>query len=99
MLPPIRLVTASPLIVPGDDGVRVLLSGYDADEKVLVLEGAVVPEVLDFDTARAALLSLFDDFLFQSPGDKARAAAMLLTPALKIGGLVEFFAPLDVFEA
>ena len=72
--------------------------GYDAQTGLLVTGGETPPDV-DLDTAVAQLLALFDDIDFQSEGDKARAVASLITPALKIGGFLRKRVPADVAEA
>jgi hypothetical protein len=42
---------------------------------------------------------LLRDFLFPTPGDRSRALASVITPALTMGGLVGGYAPLDIAEA
>ena len=49
--------------------------------------------------AAAALLRLLADFDFPTPGDRARAAASLISPALKMGGWIQDDFPLDIGEA
>jgi hypothetical protein len=42
---------------------------------------------------------VFDEFLFQTEADRSRALAALITPALKLGGLLPGSIPVDVAEA
>lgn len=72
--------------------------GYDETTRILVTGGKTPPTV-EIEKAVAALLALFDDFDFQSKGDKARAMASLLSPALKAGGFLKKRVPADVAEA
>jgi hypothetical protein len=45
------------------------------------------------------LSGLVNDFDFVTPGDRSRAIASFLTPALKLGGLIQGPVPIDVAEA
>lgn len=45
------------------------------------------------------LSGLLNDFDFVTPGHRSRAIASLLTPALKLGGLIKGPVPVDVAEA
>jgi hypothetical protein len=51
------------------------------------------------DTAVQSLLELLGSFDFQTPGDKSRAMAAQLTPAVKMGRLIQERVPVDVAEA
>lgn len=91
-LPEIRVVTDAPVITEGG----ILKKGYH-DNGVLVRGGSV--KYVPLADAVVALLNLFRDFDFQSPSDKSRAVAMLITPALKVGELLTDPTPADVAEA
>jgi hypothetical protein len=72
--------------------------GYDPETR-LVITGGQTAEDVDIETAVSTLLRLFDEFEFQSEGDRARAVASLISPALKIGGFIKGRVPADVAEA
>jgi len=52
-----------------------------------------------FADAVVALAKLVSEFDFQRPGDRSRAIASFIAPALKIGGLIQGKVPADVAEA
>jgi len=99
LLPAIRTVAAAPVIVPDGEGVKILGPGYHPDNGGTLVAGGELPLEIPADEAAALLLATLDEFVFQSPGDKARAFAALITPALKMGGFIRGFIPVDVREA
>ncbi len=99
VLPTIRTVAAAPVIVPDGDGVRVLGQGYHSENGGTLISGGEAPIDMSPDEAASMLLGTLDEFVFQCPGDRARAFAALLTPALKMGGFIRGFIPVDVREA
>jgi hypothetical protein len=99
MLPTIRTVAAAPVIVPDGDGVKVLGPGYHVENGGTLVAGGEMPHEMSADEAAKLLLATLDEFIFQCPGDKARAFAAMLTPALKMGGFIRGFIPVDVREA
>ncbi len=99
LLPAIRTVAAAPVIVPDGDGVKVLGPGYHAENGGTLIAGGELPPDMPPDEAAKLLIGTLDEFVFQCPGDKARAFAAMLTPALKMGGFIRGFIPVDVREA
>ena len=99
VLPAIRTVAAAPVIVPAGDGVKVLGQGYHSDNGGTLISGGELPPEMSPDEAASMLLATLDEFVFQCAGDRARAFAALLTPALKMGGFIRGFIPVDVREA
>ena len=91
-LPEIRIITEAPVITESG----ILKKGLH-DNGVLVRKGSV--KDVSLSDAIPALLNLFKDFDFQTPSDKSRALAMLLTPALKVGELITDLTPADLAEA
>ncbi len=86
-------------IIRDVDGVPVIAElGYDEHTRLLVTGGSK-PEAVERDAAVTALLDLLSEFDFQSPADKSRAIASLITPALKMGGYIHRRVPADVAEA
>lgn len=98
ILPRIELVAAASLIVECNGAPLVLGPGYHEKFRVLVIGGELPPEV-PLDEAVAALRGLLADYDFQSPGDASRALAALITPALKMGRLLNGPTPVDAAEA
>ncbi len=99
LLPPISMITDCPVVIEDGAGVTVLGKGYHrAHSGILVTAGEARPLVHP-GAAVLFLKQLLREFLFQSPGDYARGFAMLLTPALKMGGIIKGHIPMPVFEA
>ena len=99
-LPPIGLIAAAPLLIEHDGRVLTLQPGYHPEcGGILVLKGAPAPEDVPLAAAVRDLAALLSDFDFQTPSDMSRALAMLVTPALKMGGLLTAPMPIDVAEA
>lgn len=94
-LPPLRQIVGCPIITA--DGI--LNGGYHAHGGgVFVRTSGAVPE-LTLELALSLFGVLLDGFHFASPSDRARAAAHLLSPALKMGGWIVDDYPLLVLEA
>jgi hypothetical protein len=98
-LPKIRLVANMPVIVPAQGNtVEILNPGYHEKHQVLVTGKDIVEEI-PYEQAKEPLLDLLRDFDFVTPGDKARAIAEMITPALRMGGHLEGPAPIHAAEA
>ncbi len=93
-LPAIAGLSGCPLI---DEEGRVLGQGYDPKTGWFITSGQTPPEV-PLSEATQALGALLDDFDFVCPGDRSRALASFITPALRLGGLLHL-VPCDVAEA
>ena len=72
--------------------------GYDEVTRLLIT-GGKLPPVVELAEAVAQLSALFNDFDFQSEGDRARAIASMISPALQMGGFLKGRVPADVAEA
>ncbi len=97
-LPRVQGLINCPVIHEVNGELQVAGPGYDDTIGLFVTGGKMPPEV-PLPEAVNELLGLLLDFDFQSEGDKARALASLLTPALKLGGLLKGRVPADVAEA
>lgn len=95
-LPLIRLLSQCPVLIEGHLGLEQIC-GYDPDSGILAFGERV--HMMPQAAARALLLDAISDFRFASKGDKARALASILTPALVFGGLLGGRAPMDLTEA
>lgn len=93
-LPSIGGISGCPLI---DAEGRVLGKGYDPKTGWFIASGETPPDV-PLEEATAALSALLDDFDFVCPGDRSRALASIITPALRLGGMLNL-VPCDVAEA
>lgn len=93
---PLQVISPTPVLIANEDGLRTIM-GYDRASGIFAGGDLLGRGNLDF--ARAGLDVLLHDFDFATAGDKARAAAFLITPALVLGGLLGGRAPMLVAEA
>jgi hypothetical protein len=98
LLPKISGLINCPFLKAAHGKLSVSGVGYDEDTGVLVTGGKKPPDV-PFNEAVVALAKLVSEFDFQCPGDRSRAIASFITPALKTGGLIQGKVPADVAEA
>jgi hypothetical protein len=98
-LPPISMVVRCPVAIEVNGTIQLLTKGYHQYRGgILVTEGGTIPEIR-VEHAATELENLLAEFTFRSPGDKSRALAGLVTPALKMGGHLRGHVPVDVAEA
>ena len=98
MLPKLNGILRCPLLIEKDGQLRSLSHGYD-EETGYFVDQAQTPEVVGLEDAVSLLTGLLQDFEFASQGDRSRALASMLTPALKLSGLIQGPVPVDVAEA
>ncbi len=98
LLPNITGLINCPIIRVKDDKIAVVGKGYDQDTGLLIT-GGVRPPKVNLQEAVRSLKNLLAEFDFQSPGDRSRAFASIMTPALKMGGFIKGYIPIDVAEA
>ena len=98
LLPRVQGLINCPIIHELRGELKVAGPGY-AESTQLLVTGGTVPPVLPVADAVSRLTDIFADFDFQTEGDKARALASLISPALKIGGFLKGRVPADVAEA
>ena len=84
-LPSITGLIGCPVIVSTHGGVQIVGQGYHPDTGLFITGGQTPPQI-ELSEAVAALQELLSEFDFQSPGDRSRALASFITPALKLGG-------------
>ena len=102
MLPEISSILSCPIIYEIDRELHVSKPGYDEKTKTLILhESNLQPEgqPTTLSTSIEIIKLLVNDFIFQTPGDRSRAIAAFITPALKMGGHLRDSIPADVAEA
>ena len=96
-IPKINLVTNSPVILKNEDNTCRVVNSYDAT--IGILSTGIPAEDVPLDEAIALLNNLLSDFNFQGAGDKSRALAALLTPALVSGKVLDARAPIMMLQA
>lgn len=98
ILPPIATVARCPVL---DVDGKVLGLGYHAHAGGIYITSSTFPESVPLAEAVTQLSSIIDDFDFLTQGDRARALAAFITPALRMGRMIagRGFAPVDVAEA
>ncbi|MCC5848916.1 MAG: hypothetical protein JJU29_12590 [Verrucomicrobia bacterium] len=98
-LPPLKYLSRCPVLLADKNGVRTV-EGYDRAAGVLVQgwTDGPLPEMSREESA-ALLLDMLKDFRFQTPSDKARALALILTPAFLAGNTLGGRAPVGLVEA
>lgn len=97
-LPEVQGLLNCPLITEKNGGLHIVSRGYDPETKLLITKAVDLPEI-SVSEAVETLTAILKDFQFQSPGDKSRAIASFLTPALKFGGFIRGSIPADAAEA
>jgi hypothetical protein len=98
LLPSIAGIVNCPVITETADGLKVCPRGFSKETGLLIVKGERPKEVPLADAIKS-LLDLLAEFNFQSEGDKSRAVASFITPALRMGNLIRGFIPVDVAEA
>ena len=94
-VPHVENIARCPILLP--DGI-LIQNGYDQQTQTLVISKC--PQIPHIQLAEAVnrLCALAQDFLFVTEGDKARFIACLISPALRMGGILPN-GPMDCFEA
>lgn len=98
ILRPIKLVLQRPVAIEHDGALVPLHPGYNDGCGVFVTGGDAIPHV-SLDKAVPALLALLDEFIFASDGDKSRAVASMILPAIVLGKMARGFTPIVLNEA
>jgi len=98
LLPRVQGLINCPVLREVDGQLSAAGPGYDEVTQLLIT-GGKLPPVVELEEAVAALLGLLAEFDFQTEGDKARAVASLISPALRAGGFLKGRVPADVAEA
>jgi hypothetical protein len=78
-------VLATPILVEREGRLEPLGRGYHERERLLTTKGEL-PFPVELGAAVRSLQDLLRDFLFPTPGDRSRALASVITPALTMGG-------------
>lgn len=95
-LPPIRVMSRCPVLIERHGRLEAI-TGYDRESAILAM--GQEPIAVSLDEAKSLIELLLCDFQFADEGDKSRAAAAFITPAMVLGGLLGGRAPADLGEA
>lgn len=97
-LPRLNGIVNCPMLVEKDGRLVEVGRGYSAETGYYVTSEKAA-ETIDLAFAVQILGRILDDFDFVTPGDRSRAIASFLTPALKLGGFIQGPVPIEVAEA
>src|SRR5204862_4373246 len=97
-LPKLNGIVHCPMLIEKDGRLIEVSQGYNADTGLYVTS-AQPPDNVDLEFAVGLLARILDGFDFVTLGDRSRAIASLITPALKLGGFIKGSVPVDVAEA
>jgi hypothetical protein len=99
-LPNIRQLVSCPVLVEVSKAkCEVLAAGYHEHGGGTYITSGVAPPIVPLNTAIEAILGIHADFAFCSPADLSRAIAVMLTPAMKMGGFIADDYPIHIAEA
>jgi hypothetical protein len=99
-LPNIRQLVSCPVLVEvAGARCEVLTAGYHEHGGGTYITKGEAPPIVPLDTAIQSLLDLHADFAFCTPADLSRAIAVMLTPAMKMGGFIKDDFPMHIAEA
>jgi hypothetical protein len=99
LLSPINAVTTAAVFAEANSKLAVLEEGYHASLGGIYVARKHDIVIVQLDEAVNSLLALARDFLFVTPSDKSRFFAGLISPALRMGGLLKADFPLQINEA
>lgn len=98
ILPKVRGLVNCPILRIENGQLSVAGEGYDEVTRLYII-GGETPATVTLPEAVKSLLSLLEEFDFQTEGDKARALASFISPALRMGSFLKGRLPADVAEA
>lgn len=98
-LPPLSMVTHCPIAVEDGHELKILTHGYHPNLGGIYVAGGDSLPFVGWEEAAWRLKGLLQNFDFVTRSDQSRALASLITPALKMGGLIQGPIPITVAEA
>jgi hypothetical protein len=98
-LPQISAISNCDLLIEENGQSKILSCGYNPELGGVYISQQNGAREVGWEEAVDAIKSTLLDFNFQSEGDRSRAIASILTPALRFGGHISGSIPVDVAEA
>jgi len=98
-LPQISAISNCDLLVEENGQSKILSCGYNPELGGVYISQQNGAREVGWKEAVEAIKIILLDFNFQSEGDRSRAIASILTPALRFGGHISGSIPVDVAEA
>ena len=98
-LPQISAISNCDLLIEENGHPKMLSYGYNPELGGVYISQQNGAREVGWKEAVEAIKSILRDFNFQSEGDRSRAIASILTPALRFGGHISGSIPVDVAEA
>lgn len=99
LLPKITgLLNCPMLVATHEGGINMIGPGYDPTTGIYITGGSM-PPIVELPDAVASLKELVEEYDFQTSGDRSRALASLITPALKLCGHIRGNIAIDIGEA
>lgn len=97
----ISMIADCPIIVENEGGLKILQRGFHPEFGGILVICSENGRINNWHPSVCviALKWILSEFDFLTPGDSARAFAALITPALKMGGLLKGRSPLIVCES
>lgn len=95
-LPELHLVSPCAVLLE-KNGNLFTITGYDRSSGIWA--SGKQPQAMSVETARDILNEILSDYKFVSPGDKARALAAIITPAIVFGKMISGRTPMATTEA
>jgi len=98
ILPNVKGLINCPIMVLQDKKLHITPLGHDVVTEYYVT-GNPVHEAATVERAVGTILGMLRDFDFQTEGDRSRAIASVMTPMLKMGGIISGGVPVEIIEA
>ena len=99
LLPNVTALCACPVLAKAGGEIRLLGPGWHPINGGTFVTGGETPPHVSPNEAVKTLSDILDDFDFSTPGDRARAIASLIAPALRFGSWLKNPLPVDIGEA
>lgn len=98
LTPKINGFVQCPLLIEKAGKLHLADNGYDKATGYFVVNAKPIQK-LALNQAVDFVKALVQHFDFKTPGDRSRALASIITPAMKLGGIIKGPIPVDVAEA
>jgi hypothetical protein len=99
LLPHVAALVSSPVLACIGGKMQILGPGWHSSNGGLIVTGGESPPRVPLNEAVKALCDILGDFDFQSLGDRSRALALLVAPALRFGSWLKNAIPVHIAEA